>query len=397
MWYVRVVALLVLLSAYVLSVPLSGQQVYMIQSNAVHKEHTTYRNAPSLTSWSMRHLECTFNCKLITVSDGRIMRVPELYKIWLRYRGIRFIDVTNTKAHAAIQGDEAPTYPTKVRFNAELERAFQYVSEAGPRTDLKKLTSFFTRYYRSYTGYMSQKWLQSQVGVLAGMLEANTTIEAFQHPWPQNTIILRIKGSNETLTRERGITILGAHQDSVNIVPAFPAPGADDDGSGTVTLLETLRALGTAGWSPASDVEFHWYSAEEGGLLGSQAVVDEYARRHVRVYAMMQQDMTAYVKSGTEERLGLVTDYVSPKLTKFVELLAKQYSGIPLVHTKLHYGASDHASWTRAGWPSAFVMEAPFEDCNLRMIHVRVLFLTYRLHLTAMIHQDSLSPTFFGL
>ena len=174
------------------------------------------------------------------------------------------------------------------------------------------------------------------------------------------------------MTKERGVTILGAHQDSVNFVPVFAAPGADDDGSGTVTLLETLRALGKAGWKPASDVEFHWYSAEEGGLLGSQAVVDDYVRRHIRVHAMMQQDMTAYVKSDTRERFGLVTDYVSPKLTQFLELLAKHYSDIPMVHTKLHYGASDHASWTRAGWPSAFVMEAPFEDCNLRMIHVCV-------------------------
>lgn len=300
------------------------------------------------------------------------MRVPELYKTWLRYRGIRFIDVTDTKVHAVIEGDEAPTYPTKVRFDAELERAFQYVCEAGPRSDLKKLTSFFTRYYRSHTGYLSQKWLQSQVGLLAGMLEAHTSIKVFQHPWPQSTIILHVKGSNETLTEERGVTILGAHQDSVNFVPVFAAPGADDDGSGTVTLLETLRALGKAGWKPASDVEFHWYSAEEGGLLGSQAVVDDYVRRHIRVYAMIQQDMTAYVKSDTKERFGLVTDYVSPKLTQFLELLAKHYSDIPMVHTKLHYGASDHASWTRAGWPSAFVMEAPFEDCNLRMIHVCV-------------------------
>ena len=49
------------------------------------------------------------------------MRVPELYKTWLRYRGIRFIDVTDTKVHAVIEGGEAPTYPTKVRFDAELE------------------------------------------------------------------------------------------------------------------------------------------------------------------------------------------------------------------------------------------------------------------------------------
>ena len=56
MWYVRVVALLVLLSTYVLSTPLGVQQAYTIQSNISHEEYTIYRNAPLLTSWSMRHL-----------------------------------------------------------------------------------------------------------------------------------------------------------------------------------------------------------------------------------------------------------------------------------------------------------------------------------------------------
>lgn len=62
MWYVRVAALLVLLSAYVLSMPFGVQKAYTIQSDISHEEYTIYRNAPSLTSWSMRHLECAFHC-----------------------------------------------------------------------------------------------------------------------------------------------------------------------------------------------------------------------------------------------------------------------------------------------------------------------------------------------
>ena len=62
MWYVRVAALLVLLSAYVLSMPFGVQQAYTIKSDISHEEYTIYRNAPSLTSWSMRHLERAFHC-----------------------------------------------------------------------------------------------------------------------------------------------------------------------------------------------------------------------------------------------------------------------------------------------------------------------------------------------
>lgn len=42
----------------------------------------------------------------------------------------------------------------------------------------------------------------------------------------------------------------------------MPAPGAEDDGSGTMAILETLRVLVAAGFRPKRTVEFHWYAAE---------------------------------------------------------------------------------------------------------------------------------------
>lgn len=61
---------------------------------------------------------------------------------------------------------------------------------------------------------------------------------------------------------------------NIRLVPFFA--GADDDGSGTVTILEAYRALIASEFTPNRTVEFHWYSAEEGGLLGSQAVAKDY-------------------------------------------------------------------------------------------------------------------------
>lgn len=66
------------------------------------------------------------------------------------------------------------------------------------------------------------------------------------------------------------------------------SPGADDDGSGTVTILEIFRALVNTGFRPQRPVEFHWYSAEEAGLLGSQAIAQNYEKKGVDVLAMIQ-------------------------------------------------------------------------------------------------------------
>jgi leucyl aminopeptidase len=50
--------------------------------------------------------------------------------------------------------------------------------------------------------------------------------------------------------------------DSINLnsPTSGRAPGADDDGTGTVNLIEALRALLAAGFAPTTPVEFHWYS-----------------------------------------------------------------------------------------------------------------------------------------
>jgi leucyl aminopeptidase len=85
----------------------------------------------------------------------------------------------------------------------------------------------------------------------------------FPHSWQQSSIIARIPGKTEKTV------VIGAHQDSINLfLPSLlGAPGADDDGSGTVTILEAFRVLvehlKKTGEVLEQTVEFHWYSAEE--------------------------------------------------------------------------------------------------------------------------------------
>jgi len=234
-----------------------------------------------------------------------------------------------------------------------------------------KFSSFRTRYYRSETGRESQQWLLSKVNEVTDenaspSLRPSITVEEFRHSWGQNTIIARINGSSQIDDR---IVIVGAHQDSTALWPFEAAPGADDDGSGTVTILESYRALLASGFAPERPVEFHWYSAEEPGLLGSQAVARAYAAQGVEVYGMSQFDMTAWVKWGTNEEVGVIVDYVDEGLTKHNKQLIDAYLSIPYVETECGYACSDHASWSRAGYPSIFTIESSFANANLDNIH----------------------------
>ena len=82
--------------------------------------------------------------------------------------------------------------------------------------------------------------------------------------------------------------------DSINLrnPTSGRAPGADDDGTGTVNLIEDFRALLEAGFAPSTPVEFHWYSGEEAGLLGSQDIATKYAEDGKEIKAFMELDMS---------------------------------------------------------------------------------------------------------
>ena len=72
------------------------------------------------------------------------------------------------------------------------------------------------------------------------------------------------------------------------------APGADDDGTGSVNLIEAFRKMTAAGFKPANPVEYHWYAGEEAGLLGSAAIAKSYASAGTAVRGMLQMGASSY-------------------------------------------------------------------------------------------------------
>ncbi|EPQ59590.1 Zn-dependent exopeptidase [Gloeophyllum trabeum ATCC 11539] len=298
--------------------------------------------------------------------------MTELEKINAKAQGIRFFDITESQDLdnlASLRLMRQISFPSP-NATEQVKAVLKTLSTAGPKENLAKFTSFRTRYYRSDTGRQSQQWLLSKIAEItddyaSNSLKEHISISEFSHSWGQNSIIVSINGSS---VEDDDIVIISAHQDSTNIWPFLPAPGADDDGSGSVTILESYRALIAAEFRPVRTVEFHWYSAEEGGLLGSQAVAQYYAAQSRNVLAMTQLDMTAWVKRGTSEEFGIITDYVDPDLTEFNKKLVDAYLEIPYVATKCGYACSDHASWGKAGYASSFCTESAFENTN-KYIH----------------------------
>lgn len=242
------------------------------------------------------------------------------------------MDITETRnLGASKMGTRATVqFPKKTAQQKAVGKLAKSLSKDEMQKNLEKLTSFHTRYFRSDTGLQSSDWVLEKVNSIIKDAGADETVfaESFPHTWKQHSVIATIPG------RTNNTVVIGAHQDSTNLwLPSIlAAPGADDDGSGSVTIMEAFRTIlksqHIVDGKAENTIEFHWYSAEEGGLLGSQAIFSEYERGGRIVKAMLQQDMTGYIQgtldAGKPESVGVIMDFVDPGLTKFIKVVIEE-------------------------------------------------------------------------
>ncbi|PVH78862.1 peptidase family M28 [Cadophora sp. DSE1049] len=268
-------------------------------------------------------------------------------------KNINFIDITDITdtyvlnslsgvSENTIVERQAVTYPTTLTHVTE---GNSFISRINI-TEID-LVRFTTRYYRSATGTQASTWLFNQLSSIAAVNSA-ITVTRFTHSFNMPSIIVKIPGTSTNLV------VVGAHIDSVGSTSTGRSPGADDDGSGTVTILEAFRVLATSGFKPTNTLEFHFYAGEEGGLLGSAAIFANYRTAGKRVLAMLNQDMTGYSPGGKPV---VFTDYTNAALNTYMRLIVRQYTGITAGTSSCGYGCSDHASATSNGFPASFVHE----------------------------------------
>ncbi|KAG5647471.1 hypothetical protein DXG03_009402 [Asterophora parasitica] len=302
-------------------------------------------------------LKSSRGLRLLSLADGvEPVWKTEDEKLQLMRAGINFFDATEVYAleqKFPPKNDfaAAATFPAPSR-QAQVTPILATVSTANMQSDLNALTAFNNRYYKATTGAQASQWILDKIA--SG--RTDITASLYSHSWAQPSVVLKIAGKSSG-----PVTIVGAHLDSINLSNPTNgrAPGADDDGTGTVNLIEGFRALVAAGFKPSTPVEFHWYSGEEAGLLGSQAIATAYRSAGVQVKAFMELDMSGYFKPGTKEVFALQADYIEEGLQTFLKSLITTYSRIPWALDKpCGYACSDHASWYKIGVPSVFPYEA---------------------------------------
>lgn len=178
-------------------------------------------------------------------------------------------------------------------------------------------------------------------------------------------IVGYLEGSDPELKNE--FIVIGAHYDHIGIVALKNgdgiANGANDNASGTITILELARYFGSHK-PPARSLVFAFFSAEERGLLGSRHLASKLNAQGMDLYTMLNFEMTGVPMNG-RKYLTYITGYQRSNLAEVINA----YGGEDLVgylpaakEYNLFQRSDNYAFYQEFGVPSHTFSTFDFEN-----------------------------------
>ena len=187
-------------------------------------------------------------------------------------------------------------------------------------------------------------------------------------------VIAMIRGSE----KPNEYIVISAHLDHIGSHEGKVYNGADDDGSGTVAILEIAEAFQKAvenGHGPKRSIVFLHVTAEEKGLLGSQYYTDYDPVVSLKnTLANLNIDMIGRTdprrKKGKRNYIYLIgSDKLSSELHKVSEMVNDKFTNIELDYTyndendpNRFYYRSDHYNFAKKNIPIIFYFNGTHAD-----------------------------------
>ena len=174
------------------------------------------------------------------------------------------------------------------------------------------------------------------------------------------------------------VLVISAHLDHIGIEDGQVFNGADDDGSGNVSILEIAEAFQKAvkdGHRPKRSIMFLHVTGEEKGLLGSKYYVDHPVEMFPisKTTANLNIDMVGRSDEAHKDDKDFVyligADKLSTELHNLSEKMNKKYMNINIDYTfndendpNRFYYRSDHYNFAKKGVPIIFYFNGVHED-----------------------------------
>ena len=189
-----------------------------------------------------------------------------------------------------------------------------------------------------------------------------------------NNVLGYIEGTDPELKDE--IVVVSAHYDHLGMRGKDIYNGADDNGSGTSTVLEIAEAFAIAkkkGIGPRRSVLCMWVTGEEKGLLGSQYYTElplfELDKTIVNINVDMVGRVDKKYKDNPEYIYVIGSDRLSTDLHAINEGVNTRFTNLTLDYTynaeddpNRYYYRSDHYNFAEKGIPAIFYFNGTHKD-----------------------------------
>jgi hypothetical protein len=172
------------------------------------------------------------------------------------------------------------------------------------------------------------------------------------------------------------IVVISAHYDHIGVKNGEVYNGADDDGSGTVALLEIAKAFQKAkneGYGPKRSILILHVTGEEHGLHGSRYYSENPLFPLANTVADVNIDMIGRRDEAHKDSNNYIyligSDYLSSDLYTICEEVNKKYTNLFIDYKyndredeNRFYYRSDHYNFAKNGIPSVFLFNGVHAD-----------------------------------
>lgn len=225
-------------------------------------------------------------------------------------------------------------------------------------------------------GSVAEQLLDRGEDTAKGVLKADITlaVESENEAVDSENVVAFLRGSE----RPGEYVVISSHLDHIGIAPNGAINnGADDDGSGTVAMLEIAEAFkeaAEAGKRPKRSIVFLHVTGEEKGLLGSRYYTDRDPIFPLeQTVANLNIDMIGRIdpkREGDRNYIYLIgSDKLSTELHELSERVNTKYAGLELDYTyndendpNRFYYRSDHYNFAKNNIPIIFYFNGTHAD-----------------------------------
>jgi hypothetical protein len=227
---------------------------------------------------------------------------------------------------------------------------------------VQHLQNYVTRAYFKPQAYEAQDWMKTKFEAWGLDVEIQN-VSAAGNWWG-----LPATSSGNVIAIQTGTKypdeyiVCGAHYDSFVFGNLDNAPGADDNATGTATVMEMARILSQ--YESERSIIYCAFSAEEVGLYGSAQYATRCNQQGMNILGYFNIDMSGYLQPGTNLRIDLIHPSSANPLADYLKNINDVYFQVPITsRPNLSGGDSDHTSFNQKGYMGIWTFE-DWEDCS---------------------------------